>query len=196
MTATAVGGFVALQGLWAVPWLMQVSGQTRDAAAFHMLLTTLGMVSGFLLMATAIDPLRRHGVPPGRVLALNNAAGLAVMLAIAVGAGGTQVLWFVLAIFFAVGNLAYAELTGRFAPALAGRVNTALNLVTFVGAFAIQWAYGVLLDALAAAGWSSAGAHRAAFVTLLALQAAGLAWYLWNGEKRAGGALPRAADGR
>jgi hypothetical protein len=161
-----------------------------------MLLTTLGMVSGFLLMATAIDPLRRHGVPPGRVLALNNAAGLAVMLAITVGAGGTQVLWFVLAIFFAVGNLAYAELTGRFAPALAGRVNTALNLVTFVGAFAIQWAYGVLLDALAAAGWSSAGAHRAAFVTLLALQAAGLAWYLWNGEKRAGGALPRAADGR
>ena len=27
MTASALGGFVALQGLWAVPWLMQVGGQ-------------------------------------------------------------------------------------------------------------------------------------------------------------------------
>jgi MFS family permease len=195
MTATAVGGFVALQGLWAVPWLMEVSGQTREAAAFHMLLTTIAMVCGFLLMATAIDPLRRRGVAPGRVLALNNAAGLAVMVWITWGGGNTQLLWFLLAMFFAVGNLAYAELTSRFAPALAGRVNTALNLVTFVGAFALQWSYGVLLDALTAAGWSLASAHRAAFVTLLAMQAAGLAWFLWSKEKPMIGAVPSSAGG-
>ena len=62
-------------------------------------------------------------------------------------------LWFVLGVVFAVGNLAYAELTSRFEPTLAGRVNAALNLATFVGAFSIQWGYGVLLDGLRAAGW-------------------------------------------
>lgn len=189
MTATGLGCFLALQGLWAVPWLMQVGGFTREAAAWHMLLTTLAMVCGFLGTAMFIGPLRQRGLAPARVMVTGNALGLAVMLAIWAGLGSTHALWFALGVVFAVGNLAYAEITSRFAPALAGRVNAALNLAAFVGAFSIQWGYGVLLDALRAAGWTVAGSHRAAFATLLVLQAAGLGWYLWSGRQAAGPAV-------
>ena len=180
MTATGLGGFVALQGLWAVPWLMEVGGQTREVAAFHMLLTTLAMVAGFLGTALFIGPLRRRGVRPGQVMAIGNALGLLVMLALWQGVGSSQWLWFTLGVTFAVGNVAYAEITSRFGPAMAGRVNAALNLCTFVGAFVLQWGYGVLVDGLGALGWSLADSHRAAFGALLALQAAGFAWYLWE----------------
>jgi len=180
MTASGLGGFVALQGLWAVPWLMQVGGHTREVAAFHLLLTTLAMVSGFLLTAVCIGPLRRRGIAPGRVMALGNALGLVTMLALWSGVGSTHALWFVLAFVFAVGNIAYAEITSRFAPTLAGRVNAALNLATFVGAFSIQWGYGVMLDGLQAAGRSIEDSHRLTFVTLLALQIVGFGWFLWN----------------
>ena len=163
MTATGLGGFVALQGLWAVPWLMQVGGHNRDVAAFHLLLTTLAMVCGFLLTALCVGPLRRRGLAPGRVMTVANVAGLIVMLALWQGLGSTQALWFVLGIVFAVGNLAYAEITSRFAPTLAGRVNTALNLATFVGAFSIQWGYGVMLDGFETAGSTTVDSHRAAF---------------------------------
>lgn len=185
MTATGLGGFVALQGLWAVPWLMQVSGQTREAAAFHMLLTTLAMVCGFLGTAVFIDPLRRRGLEPDRVMTIGNAIGIAVMLALWWGLGSTHALWFALGVVFAVGNLAYAEITRRYAPALAGRVNAALNLATFLGAFSMQWGYGVMLDGLGALGWSSADSHHAAFATLLALQFAGLGWFLWSRRQAA-----------
>jgi MFS family permease len=185
IAATALGGFVALQGLWAVPWLMQVSGQTREAAAFHMLLTTLAMICGFLGTALGIGPLRRRGLTPGRVMAIANGVGLLAMLALWWGIGSTHALWFLVGIVFAVGNLAYAELTSRFDPKLAGRVNAALNLATFVGAFSIQWGYGVLLDTLRAAGWTAASSHRAAFVTLLALQSASFGWFLWSGRRAA-----------
>jgi hypothetical protein len=77
-----------------------------------------------------------------------------------------------------VGNLAYAEITSRFAPTLAGRVNAALNLATFVGAFSIQWGYGGMLEGFGAAGWSAADSHRAAFLSLVILQAVGLGWFL------------------
>jgi predicted MFS family arabinose efflux permease len=194
MTATGLGSFVALQGLWAVPWLMQVSEQTREVAAFHMLLMTLAMVCGFLGTALFIGPLGRRGVPPGRVMAMGNAVGLAVMLALWSGVGSTHVLWFVLGIVFALGNLAYADITRRFAPTLAGRVNAALNLATFIGAFSIQWGYGVTLDALIASGWTTVESHRAAFATLLALQTAGLGWFLWN-RRQAGSAAAVVADG-
>lgn len=184
MTATGLGGFVALQGLWAVPWLMDVGGHTREIAAFHMLLTTVAMAGGFLGTALFIGPLGRRGCPPGRVMAVGNTLGLLVMLALWQGVGNSQLLWSVLGVCFAVGNVAYAEITGRFGPALAGRVNAALNLCTFVGAFAIQWGYGVVIDRLGAAGWTLAQSHRAAFGMLLALQGAGFAWYLWQGPRR------------
>ena len=186
MAAAGLGGFIALQGLWAVPWLMQAGGHTREVAAWHMLLTTLAMVCGFLATALGIGTLRRWGVPPGRVMTLGNALGLLAMAAIWRDAGSSQVLWFVLGVVFAVGNIAYAELTGLFGPALAGRVNAALNLAAFVGAFAVQWGYGVLLDGLQAAGWAVPAAHRAAFAALLALQVAGFAWFLVSRPKAAG----------
>lgn len=180
MAATGLGGFFALQGLWAVPWLMEVGGYSRPQAALHLLLTTVAMVCGSLGTAVFIGPLRKRGIPPGRVLAFGNMLGLGAMLVVWQGGGSSHLLWFVLGMVFAVGNLAYAELTTRFAPALAGRVNTALNLSTFVGAFGIQWGYGVLLDRLVAAGWSLVASHQAVFLALLAMQAAGLAWFLWS----------------
>ncbi len=178
MTATGLGGFVALQGLWAVPWLMEVGGHARETAAFHLLLTTLAMICGFLGTALLIDPLRRRGVAAARVMTICNAVGVVAMFGLWWGAGSSHALWFVLGIAFAVGNIAYAEITRCFAPALAGRVNTALNLATFVGAFSIQWGYGVMLDGLRAMGWSAVDGHRAAFLTLLALQVGGLGWFL------------------
>jgi MFS family permease len=192
MAATGLGGFLALQGLWAVPWLMEAGGQTRNAAAFHLLLTTLAMVCGFLVIALGIGPLRRRGLAPSRLMIAGNAAGVAVMGALWIGAGDSHVLWFALALVFATGNLAYAELTSRFAPALAGRVNTALNLAVFVGAFSVQWGYGVMLDGLRALGWTAVDSHRATFLALTALQAAGLGWYLLGRKP----ARPRVARGR
>jgi MFS family permease len=196
MAATGLGGFLALQGLWAVPWLMQVSAQTRDVAAFHMLLTTVAMVCGFLVIAGGIGPMRRRGLAPGRVMAIGNAGGLVAMLALWMGVGSTQALWFVLGVVFAVGNVAYAEIASRFPPTMAGRVNAALNLATFVGAFSLQWGYGLLLDGLRAADWTPTDSHYAAFLTLLALQAAGLGWFVWSGRAAARSAPLAAGSDR
>jgi predicted MFS family arabinose efflux permease len=186
-TTTVVGGFMALQGLWSVPWLMQVGGHSRESAAFHMLLTTVAMASGFLCIAVLIAPLRRRGIRPDTVLTFGMAVGLVAMLGLLSGVGSSHVHWFLLGLVFAIGNLSYALLSAHFPVALAGRANTALNLGAFVGAFAIQWGYGALLDALTGRGWAVADAHRAAFGTLLALQAASVAWYLL-GKPRPGDA--------
>lgn len=176
--AMIIGGFMALQGLWAVPWLMQVGGRSREAAAFHLLLTTIAMLCGFLCIALFIGPLRRCGIQPDSVLTAGMAAGLVTMLGVLLGAGQSHVLWFVLGLVFTISNLSYALLSAHFPPSLAGRVNTALNVGTIFGAFAIQWGYGEMIDLLAACGWSIADAHRAAFGMLLALQTASFICYL------------------
>lgn len=178
MTASGLGGFVALQGLWAVPWLMDVSGETRDGAAFHMLLTTVAMVCGWLATAMLVDPLRRLGVSPGQFMTICNLIGLLLMVCLWFGVGDTRLIWFLRGVFYAVGNIAFADLTARFAPTLAGRVNTALNFCTFMGAFGVQIGYGILLNSLTQSGLALVQSHQVAFGILTVLQGAGLFWYL------------------
>jgi MFS family permease len=177
-TAMIVGGFMAVQGLWAVPWLMHFNGLTREAAAFHLLLTGIAMLAGFLAIAFFVIPLKRRGVPPERILAIGMGLGVAVNAAIVLDLLPTHAIWFMLGLVFSVGNLAYALLQARFPPQLAGRVNTALNLGAFAGAFGLQWGFGAGVDLLAASGLGLRDAYQWSFAALVLLQAASYGWFV------------------
>lgn len=181
-TTFIVGGFMALQGLWAVPWLMTVNGATREAAAFHLLLMAGAQLAGFLAIAFFVQRLARAGVPPARLLTFGMGGGLLAILGIVLDLAPSWLLWPALGLVFSVGNLAYALLTAEFPVALAGRANTALNLGAFVGAFGIQWLFGVAVDAFQAAGLAPAAAYRAGMAGLLVLQTAGWSWFLAGGK--------------
>jgi predicted MFS family arabinose efflux permease len=182
-SALIVGGFLALQGLWAVPWLMNFSGLPRDAAAHHLLLMGSGMLGGFLAIAFGVEPLAARGVPPLRLLQAGMGLGLFATLLIVLEAGHSEPLWFTLGLVFSVGNLAYALLQRHYAAGLAGRVNTALNLMVFVGAFCIQWGFGAAVDALQAGGYAPRAAYQITLGSLLTLQAISWLWFLTGPRK-------------
>lgn len=171
-----IGGFIALQGLWAVPWLMQFSSLSRSAAAHHLLLMSLGLLFGYFLIATRMDWAARRGLSAERLLRCGLGLGLCVTLFIVLGLGPSAPLWFALGLAFSVANLVYSQLQGHFEPVLAGRVNTALNLMVFVGAFGIQWGFGAAVEVLQAAGYAASVAYQIVFSVLLALQAASWLW--------------------
>ena len=172
------GGFLALQGLWAVPWLMNFAGLSREAAAHHLLLMGSGMLTGFLAIAFSVAPLAARGLGPLRLLQGGMGIGLLATLLIVLGTTPDEPLWFIFGLVFSVGNLAYALLQADFSAALAGRVNTALNLMVFVGAFGIQWGFGAMVDVLQAAGHAPRAAYQLTFGGLLALQVMSWLWFL------------------
>jgi predicted MFS family arabinose efflux permease len=178
-----VGGFMALQGLWTVPWLMNFSGLDRAAAALHLLLMSTGMLAGFLFIAFGLGALARRGLSPERVLQAGIALGLLATFLIVLGVGPTGVLWWILGFVFSIGNLAYALLQRHFPVALAGRVNTALNLLVFLGAFSIQWGFGAMVDVLQGRGMALRSAFQASFAILLAMQVASWLWYSRPGAR-------------
>jgi hypothetical protein len=67
-----------------------------------------------------------------------------------------------------------------FPTALAGRANSAYNLMVFIGIFTVQWGIGVLIDTFEGFGANSSTAMRAAFAVCIALQAAALIAFLLN----------------
>lgn len=183
-TALIVGGFMAMQGLWAVPWLINFGGLTRDAAAFHLLLMSVGMLIGFVSIAAFVTRLAARGIHPERILTGGMGGGMLVTLFIVVDGAPSQLLWFAMGLVFSVGNLSYALLTAQFSPQLSGRVNTTLNLLAFVGAFGIQWGFGAVVDAYGASGLGQREAYQHSYAWLLAMQAASYAWYIVAGRMR------------
>jgi len=182
-TTFIVGGFMAIQGLWAMPWLLTVDGLSRDTATFHLLLMAAAQLTGFLAIAFFVRRLARAGMPPARLLTVGMGFGLLVMLGILFDFAPTWLLWPALGLVFSVGNLAYALLTAQFPVTLAGRANTALNLGAFIGAFGIQWLFGVAVDTGQAVGLDAANAYRASLAGLLMLQALGWGWFVLEGRR-------------
>lgn len=177
-----VGGFMALQSLWAVPFLTTAEGFSRALAAERMLISALGMLAGFVAVALGAGHVQARGVRLETVLTGCYVAGALALGLIAVGIDPGGSLWFVLGACYGVANLAYALLQKRFDLMLAGRVNTALNLMSFCGAFGVQWLIGVMLDLAGGAGMVPALAYRLAFGALFACQVAGGLWF-WHATR-------------
>jgi uncharacterized membrane protein YbjE (DUF340 family) len=62
-------------------------------------------------------------------------------------------------------------------------VNTALNLLVFVAAFAAQWSIGAVIERwpISASGGYAPAGYRAAFAGMLILQIAAMGWYRFSG---------------
>jgi len=182
--ALITGGFMAVQGLWAVPWLMNVDNLSRHQAAEVLFALNLAMLVSHLGIATFATRLARAGFRPQALLGGGYGLALAAQAAMVAGLQPALPMWFAYGVGVSGGSLAYALLAGHFDPALSGRVTTALNLLAFVGAFSLQWGLGLLIDGLAASGLSTAAAYRSTFILLVLLQAASYAWFLLEGRRR------------
>ena len=92
--------------------------------------------------------------------------------------------------FGSTATLAYAVLNQHFPQKLTGRVNTAQNMLTFIAAFAAQWAAGVIIGLYPSpsGGLYSADGHQAALIVFICVELAGFAYFLW--PRRRGDGLP------
>ncbi len=176
------GGLQAIHGLWASSWLIQVNGYSRAVAAEHLAAMSLAMLLTYLAIGLWAMPLAQRGMPPGRLMVGGVGAAIVTLLLIAAEATPhTLWLWALYGVFVSFGTLAYSQCAASFPVLLTGRVNTAFNLMVFVGAFALQWGIGVLIDLLGARLGMPA-AHRGVFYAIALLQALSLGWFLLRGR--------------
>ena len=181
---TLVGGFMAVQSLWSVSWLMQVNGYARAVAADHMAGMSAAMLIAYLLIGLLATGLARRGIKPLMLLAAGLGLSLLTLALIVTQAvEHTYLLWIAYGSFSSFGTLAYSQAAAGFAVALSGRANTAFNLMVFVGAFGVQWGLGLLIDLLQAQGQTAAMAHRNALLALLGAQLAAYLWFLLAGRR-------------
>lgn len=170
-SACFTGGFMAMQSLWVVPWLMHTNGLDLAQAAREMLVLNIGMLSGQLSIGLLGTRLVRRGVRPLNLMQAGYAGMLVVEVALLFDLAPLSLLWFLLGVLSAVNSQSYLAAASHFPRPLFARVSTAINLMAFAGAFAVQWGLGYALDLLQGGGLDKASALSLAFGGLVALQA-------------------------
>lgn len=144
-------GFVAYQSLWMGPWFTQVLGLSSAQSAQALLVFNFVLMLGYLFLGWAAPRLANAGWSTLRTVAWGTALTLVAQLAIVFAHGaGAWLLWLCLALGVTTYTLVQTHVSLTFPSELTGRAFSAFNLMLFVGMFAIQWLFGVLVDALSA----------------------------------------------
>ncbi|MGE5027414.1 MAG: MFS transporter [Betaproteobacteria bacterium] len=161
------GSFFAFGGLWAVPFLQEVHGMSRSAAAAHTSMLLLGFAAGAFFVGTFSDRIgrRKPVIMAGALLyclcwlpllsgwRMPPAAGYALFLAMGLGASGFTLSW------------ACAKEVNRHA--LSGMATSVVNTGAFLGTGILQPLTGWMID-------RAASVHPAVAAHTLADYRAGL----------------------
>lgn len=186
LAAFSQGSFLAIQTLWAGPWLRDVAGLDSRNVSFVLLSGAAGFVAGNLVAGLAAERLARRGVAPIIVAGAGMAAFMVLQALVLLE--WTQfpvLLWFVFGATGTTGVLAFSVLARTFSAGLAGRANTAQNLMIFAMAFALQWGMGEVINiwpVTAEGGYAQVG-YQAAFGFALVLQAIAFVWLVLGRER-------------
>lgn len=174
------GGMLAIQSLWAGPFLYDVAGFSTAETGRLITVLSVGAILGYLVCGWLADRfgLVRMIVVSGTVYALTLAGFVAS--AYRPTAGLLSVLYFLFGFFGAFQILLMVQVRSVFPPALTGRAVTAINLFCFVGAASLQWVMGVIIGSfgLDAAGDYPPRAYATAFGFMCLGTLAVLIWYL------------------
>ena len=180
--------FLSIQGLWSGPWLRDVAGLDRTATADVLLLIAASMVAGFILLGLIAARCIRRGIEPVAVAVSGMGLFMLVQGTIIIlnQASPIVMVWMFFGFFGSAGIISYSVLSRSFPKHMAGRANTALNLLVFVAAFAGQWGIGAVIDLwpTTADGGYAPASYRTGFGMMLALQAAAMFWFAWATLRR------------
>jgi predicted MFS family arabinose efflux permease len=169
--------FMAIGGLWAGPYFIEVQGLRPQTASLFL----LGMILALHLGTIAYGPLERWAGSRKRLVLMGVATEVACL--------GLLVAWpaaplpLAAATLFLFGCAApfYVILVGHarsFVPARrAGRAMSCINLVGLTGVFLMQTGTGALIDLVQQAGGSAATSYRLVFLSVIAILLAASAIY-------------------
>jgi predicted MFS family arabinose efflux permease len=177
------GGLIAVQSLWAGPWLTDVAGNSAAGAARGLFAINLAMLLAFLGWGFAMPRLARRGWQVDRLITVGVPLSLLLLVgAVAIGPRAGAAWWAVWCVSCTFVSLSQPALAQVFPTAAVGRALSAFNLVIFLGVFCVQWGIGLTIDMLRSFGWSRVVAFQAAFGLLALACTFSYAWFIGHGR--------------
>lgn len=183
------GGMVAVQSLWAGPWMVQVCGFSPQQAAQGLFGINVAMLFAFMTWGLLVPRLYARGWTAERLIARGIPVCLVVLVvSILMGRHATAWAWGLFCVTCTFVSLSQPAIGQAFPPSLAGRALSAYNLLIFIGVFVIQWGIGLAVDRFKALGWGVEASFQGAFGLLAVSCTVSYLWFLRRPRPRRAGA--------
>ena len=178
------GGLMAIQTLWAGPWMIRVAGYTPLESATGLFWINITMLVSFFLWGYFLPKITNLGFSALKILKLGLPISFLVMLIIIVlgsKAGVFYITLFILSsIFLSVTQPAVGL---SFQSHLAGKALTSFNLLIFLGTFIMQWIMGLVIDLVKNFGYTEIAGFKSAFSVFLFLSLTSYIFFLIINKK-------------
>ena len=178
------GGLMAIQTLWAGPWMIRVAGYTPLESATGLFWINITMLVSFFLWGYFLPRITNLGFSALKILKLGLPVSFLIMLTIIIlgsKAGAFYITLFILSsIFLSVTQPAVGL---SFQSHLAGKALTSFNLLIFLGTFIMQWVMGLVIDLVKNYGYTEIIGFKAAFSFFLFLSLISYIFFLIINKK-------------
>ena len=178
------GGLMAIQTLWAGPWMIRVAGYTPLESATGLFWINITMLFSFFLWGYFLPRITNLGFSALKILKIGLPISFLVMLSIIIlgsKAGAFYITLFILtSIFLSVTQPAVGL---SFPSYLAGKALTSFNLLIFLGTFIMQWLMGLVIDVVKNFGYSEIIGFKSAFSVFLILSLMSYIFFLIINKK-------------
>ena len=141
------GGIVAVQTLWAGPWMVRVAGYTPLESATGLFWINVTMLFAFFAFGYILPKITKLGIESMKLMKLGlpiSYLSLLVIIILGENAGALHFTIYILTSIFL--TLTQPAVALSFPTSLAGKSLTSFNLLIFVGTFVMQWGIGLIID--------------------------------------------------
>lgn len=178
------GGLMAIQTLWAGPWMVRVAGYTPLESATGLFWINITMLVSFFLWGYFLPRITNLGFSALKILKIGLPVSFLVMLTIIIlgsKAGAFYITLFILSsIFLSVTQPAVGL---SFQSHLVGKALTSFNLLIFLGTFIMQWVMGLIIDLVKNSGYTEIIGFKIAFSFFLFLSLISYIFFLIINKK-------------
>ena len=162
------GGLFAIQTLWAGPWMVKVSGYTPEQSANGLFIIYFSLLISFLSWGYLVPKISKNVSDAIRLLKFGAPLNLIVLaFIIYLGPKAGAYHWAFFAVSSVFLSLTQPAVGMAFSLSNAGKALTSFNLLLFIGAFALQWIIGVIIDLTMNLGFSEISGFRFAMIFFL-----------------------------
>ena len=162
------GGLFAIQTLWAGPWMIKVSGYTPEQSANGLFLIYFSLLISLLSWGYLVPKISKNVSDAIRLLKFGAPLNLIVLaFIIYLGPKAGAYHWAFFAVSSVFLSLTQPAVGMAFSLSNAGKALTSFNLLLFIGAFALQWIIGVIIDLTMNLGYSEISGFRFAMIFFL-----------------------------
>ena len=162
------GGMIAIQTLWAGPWMVRVAGYTPLESATGLFWINGTMLFAFFIFGYILPKITKLGFKTMRLMKIGLPVSYLFLLIIIISGENAGTIHFTMYILTSIVlTLAQPAVALSFPTSLAGKSLTSFNLLIFVGTFIMQWGIGLVIDLSQYLGKGETQSFQISFIVYL-----------------------------